>query len=260
MVICSLLIALGCGMRIISKSKKIATPLIHSGQFLIGLGGAIGKATPTVLSITWFPSYQRTTATAVAGLSIGTGASLSFLIGPSFVEDVSKYDRHINRTVIVNDAFVKRIEQEIMMLLYVLFGISAGLLLLTILTFQDIPPLPPSISASMPRVNYKEGFASLLSNPQFQILSSCFGISTGIYTGWSTDLALVLSEFNIHDHMAGWIGFSGTIAAIVGGVLFSRLVYNGGGKIFTCCCLSSRFFSMPEKFEHFLLINQTGLF
>lgn len=58
------------------------------GQLLNGLAGPVTQAGPPLLSAYWFPSHQRTTATAVAALCGSFGVAMSFLIGPGFVKDV----------------------------------------------------------------------------------------------------------------------------------------------------------------------------
>lgn len=58
------------------------------GQFLNGLAGPVTQAGPPLLSAYWFPSHQRTTATAVAALCGSMGVAMSFLIGPGFVRDI----------------------------------------------------------------------------------------------------------------------------------------------------------------------------
>lgn len=58
------------------------------GQLLNGLAGPVTQAAPTLLSSTWFPSEQRTTATAVAALCSSLGVAISFVIGPLVVTDI----------------------------------------------------------------------------------------------------------------------------------------------------------------------------
>lgn len=65
-----------------------------AGQLFNGIAGPVTQAAPTLLSSTWFPSEQRTTATAVAALCGSLGVAVSFMIGPLVVTDVkSELDR-----------------------------------------------------------------------------------------------------------------------------------------------------------------------
>jgi len=55
--------------------------LIGLGQFVNGLAGSITQVIPPALSETWFPSNQRTTATAVAVVANSLGSLVGFTLG-----------------------------------------------------------------------------------------------------------------------------------------------------------------------------------
>jgi len=54
---------------------------IHGGQMLNGLAGPVCMAASSLISATWFPANQRTTATSIILLSGNVGFALSFVIG-----------------------------------------------------------------------------------------------------------------------------------------------------------------------------------
>ena len=133
MLVCGFFITVGYGLLCITHKRDIATPLIHIGQFIMGLGGPVAQSAATVLSSTWFPPKQRTTATAVASLTSYIGTALSFIIGPQLVEDVEKY-RTAKDQPVPHNVTVK-VTQEIMNLMYLEFGISGFLFLLLLISF-----------------------------------------------------------------------------------------------------------------------------
>jgi len=59
--------------------------LIHCGQFLNGMAGPVTTAGPPLLSSTWFPANQRTTATSLALLASGFGVATSYIIGSAWI-------------------------------------------------------------------------------------------------------------------------------------------------------------------------------
>ena len=56
-------------------------------QALNGLAGPISMTLGTVLSATWFPTGQRTTATSVFIAANNCGVALSFVLGPYLITD-----------------------------------------------------------------------------------------------------------------------------------------------------------------------------
>ena len=59
------------------------------GQFFIALAGPFLVQGPSLLSVTWFPPHQRTTATAIASTSLGFGIALSFIVGPLMLSETN---------------------------------------------------------------------------------------------------------------------------------------------------------------------------
>jgi len=59
----------------------IMNRLIVVGAALNGITGAVTMASPSLLSVTWFPTSERAIATAFAVLSGYTGNGLAFITG-----------------------------------------------------------------------------------------------------------------------------------------------------------------------------------
>ena len=218
-LLCSACIAVGCCLRIISSDSHVATPLIHMGQFVIGLGGPVGQSSATVISSTWFPPHQRTTATAIASLAAYVGTAISFVIGPRMVTDIEKF--RVNATNSSYGDITKQISKEIMNLLYLEFGIGCLLFFLVLFTFPAKPPLPPSTTAALERLNFKQGLKQLLKNPQFQLIAFLYGITTGVYSAWCSDLALNLSAYSIDNDEASGLGFWAVVGGAISGIILS---------------------------------------
>ncbi|PVD36115.1 hypothetical protein C0Q70_03088 [Pomacea canaliculata] len=87
-VLTMFLIALGASVRCITMEPPLVTWMMNIGQMLNGLGGPVAMAGAPVISSVWFPSRERTTATAVGTIMASFGTGASFLIGPLIVPDV----------------------------------------------------------------------------------------------------------------------------------------------------------------------------
>lgn len=129
------------------------------------------------------------------------------------------------------ERLIKEGEKQIMNLLYVEFGVVTLLFLLVVIYFPNKPPLPPSKSAKRKRENFFSGFKQILRNKQFWTLALVYGITTGVYSGWSASLAVNLETFSISQKQASWIGFFATIAGIGAGLILARCADLFGGKM-----------------------------
>lgn len=87
-IVSSAFMFLGTGLRCVTSHPSYAIWSMGAGQLFNGIAGPVTQAAPTLVSSTWFPSKQRTTATAVAALCGSLGIAISFMIGPLVVKDV----------------------------------------------------------------------------------------------------------------------------------------------------------------------------
>jgi len=62
-------------------SAWVCGRFMNGGQLMNGLAGPVFMAAPPLISATWFPASQRTTATSLGILSGNVGFALAFIIG-----------------------------------------------------------------------------------------------------------------------------------------------------------------------------------
>ena len=93
----SILVFLGCAVRCFSTRGLACTILAHLGQIFNGLAGPVAMAAAPVLSATWFPAHERTTATAIMSMSNNLGVALSVIIGPILVPESDDFSRTSSR-------------------------------------------------------------------------------------------------------------------------------------------------------------------
>ncbi|KAL5009485.1 hypothetical protein ScPMuIL_011790 [Solemya velum] len=241
-IVGSILNAASAGLRCISDDPTTATWLINTAQILNGLAGPVWCAVPPVLSAAWFPAHQRTTATAIAAVSGYIGIAVGFIIGPLMVPDdeltysnltnsstpdIPLTNFHVTRfqshAAISNDTgFISETRKNIMRLMYVEAAWSVFLLVLMLAYFPAKPPIPPSVSACIGRLNFKSGIKILVRNSQFWLIGMTYFIPQGVNQCWASVLGVILKSHGISQSEAGWLGFYGVIAGTIASLTLAR--------------------------------------
>ncbi|EDO40262.1 predicted protein, partial [Nematostella vectensis] len=226
MLVSTAFMFVGTGLRCVTPDSTYAIWTMGGGQLLNGLAGPVTQAAPPLLSAAWFPSHQRTTATAVAALCGSLGVAMSFVIGPAFVTDLS----HTSPTS--SECSIRTgVEMTGIATFRSLFGVITVLFLAVVIYFPDKPPLPPSHSARIQREDFFAGTKRIVKNSSFWTLALVYGITTGVYSGWGASLAVNLETFNVSQSAAGWLGFYATLAGIGAGLILARCADLFGGRM-----------------------------
>ncbi|OWF43791.1 Disrupted in renal carcinoma protein 2-like [Mizuhopecten yessoensis] len=226
-VLTAFVMMLGAGLRCITDQPPYVKVTAGIGQFLNGIGTPVSMGVPPVLSAAWFPANQRTISTAIATVANLAGVGLSFVIGPFMVPDEKNstgYTGHytFNTTTEANlgnassfpDETVLKKRNQIMNLLYIECGWAVAIFLLLLVYFPAKPTIPPSISASTERLNFKQGCKKLLRNGVFWVIACSYGLSVGILGAWPGVLEMVLKPHGISENEAGLIGLYSVVCGI----------------------------------------------
>ncbi|XP_028390802.1 solute carrier family 49 member 4 homolog [Dendronephthya gigantea] len=194
----------------------ISTILICFGQALGCLTAPIPLSGPVLLSATWFPSNERTTATSILMAGSFAGFALSFIIGPLFVDDVGSISySQLNSTE--REFYYRQIRT-----MFLVESIAMGLLFLAVIIYYPArPPQPPSRSSGVERMDTKSGIIKLLKNHSFVLLAILYGASCGVYSGWVSVLDQLLEGFGVGQKFAGWLGFIAVVSGASSGIFFS---------------------------------------
>ncbi|XP_070536562.1 solute carrier family 49 member 4 homolog isoform X2 [Ptychodera flava] len=229
---------IGMALRCIPVSTDYLKWTMNLGQIFIGLAGPVIMAGPPLISVTWFPPQERTTATAISSVCAYFGLAASFLLGPLIVQDLHDNSTGIitvgpmnNEDLGVSDDISQTEINEIWHLMYIECGMQGLLFLMTIIYFPTKPPLPPSISAGTQRIDFKSGIFKLAKHLQFWCIGLAYGIPSGIFNAWCTAFVIILSHLHVSQEEAGWIGFWGNIAGAAAGIMIARFVDCIGGRI-----------------------------
>lgn len=219
---------------------------MNIGQMLNGLAGPVAMAGPPIVSATWFPPHERTTATAISSMIGLMGTGCGFILGPWLVPDVPTNSTDNSSSLhfssedgLQSDGYIsagvsymeleksraKRIADEkkaIHLFMYIEAGWSIALFLVIFIFFPKKPPLPPCPSASIQREGFLDGLKNLLRCGQFWLVGSVYGISLGVLNCWSSVLDVVLKPYDIDQKEAGWIGFYSVCSACVVSLIVAR--------------------------------------
>ena len=201
----------------------LQTVVIYIGHLIAMLPSFIANGAPPLVSTTWFPPNERTTATAIGALAANFGAALAFFIGPSMIPRT--FDNSENSKLNLTIKEIRVIEVRLKDYFYLQTGLAAFLFLCVVVYFPAKPPLPPSIAAlkrKTTEISYIEGIKMLMCNWSYWLLVFVFALSFGIYFGWTSVLDLAVQPFKISEKISGWLGTGGSLAGIISGIIIAR--------------------------------------
>ena len=225
MLLIAFLSVLGKAIQVIPfADDKVRTVFINLGQFLVMAGGPVAIGAPPLVSATWFPPNERTTATAIGTLVGYFGIAIAFAVGPAMVPNEIPASSIGNSSATEKVINLGRImNHKITQYTYFELGLCAVVFLCILLYFPARPPLPPSLTSSRSHtLSTKASFRRVLKNGQFWLLIVLAGASFGIYFGWLSMLDVFLAKFKVDPITAGWLGCSATLAGVISGILLAR--------------------------------------
>ena len=213
-----------CLQLIPASDNKMRTIFINVGQFIIMAGGTVALSAPPLVSATWFPPSERTTATAISALAGSFGISVAFVVGPAMVRN------KVPESIISNSSNSEKMQNlvEIMshrITQYSFFqvGLCIATFICVLLYFPARPPLPPSLTASRPHTqSTAASFRQVMRNGKFLLLSTLAALDFGVYFSWLSVLDVFLAKFDVDPTTAGWLGCGATSSGFVSGILLAR--------------------------------------
>lgn len=200
-----------------ASSRSGALAAIHIGQLMNGMVAPLVVASPSYLSLLWFPENSRNTATAIGNVSNAVGRGIGFFLGPAIVTAAA----------------------DLPTLLYLEVGLAALPLIAVLAYYPASPGEPPSraaaeemqlmeqkLSSKSSSSSSSPSSASLgwvsevwrsLAIPSFLLLAIGGGLEMAAYGGWSGVLTSALTP-RFSDSQAGAMGSVNTFAGILGGL------------------------------------------
>ena len=112
MVFASLLIFVGKAFQAIPVNSTLyRSVILNVGHVITMFPAMIANGGPPLVSATWFPPNERTTATAIASLAAFMGTAVAFVMGPALVSDSNITEI---RTNVSREDASSQMESEIM--------------------------------------------------------------------------------------------------------------------------------------------------
>lgn len=226
MLLTAFLAVLGKGFQVIPfGNRKVRNLAINLGQFFLMAGGPVALGAPALVSATWFPVNERTTATAIGTLAGYFGMALTFTVGPAMVPNKirSNHQNESHSSALKSSKLVHELDHKIAIYSCFELALCTAVLLCALLYFPSRPPLPPSRSSERPAtLSTRASLVVLVKDAQFWFLITLCGLCWGVYYGWMSMLAVVLADFSVDSVTAGWLGCGAILAGVLPGIAFAR--------------------------------------
>ena len=240
-------LALSCALRCLPLSGAAFRVAVVLSFALNGVAGTWLNFGGPVLSDAWFPTSERTFATAIGASATYMGSSAGFVVGPLVVGNPSSQSaaQHAFRSLHYAYAFM-----------------SAFVCVASWYYYPTRPCHPPSEAAAKKRAAEDEaaevgssptwsdllvGSTGLLfkaSTPdeqsqrrRFWIIAGALALPLGVYQGWLATFHLSCPELSATK--AGWLGCAMTLSGCIGSVVTGSLLdrFNGRLKLAICSLL-----------------------
>nr|XP_054751345.1 solute carrier family 49 member 4 homolog isoform X1 [Lytechinus pictus] len=234
------LLVIGVGVRCIPVPVHMMKWTMNIGHIFIGLAGPIMMSAVTSISATWFPTNERTTATAISSTLPYLGLATSFVLGPEIVGNIKNGtttpppftvpEGNISFQYNHTDDDMERHLKGIHILMYIEFGAAALVYLAALIRFPARPLTPPTASAIAKREEMIAGLKAIVKNVSFWIPALAYAISSGAYNGWTAQMVAIFND-HVDQTTCGWIGCYTNLAALFGGIAIGRCADYFTGKM-----------------------------
>ncbi|XP_067937130.1 solute carrier family 49 member 4 homolog [Watersipora subatra] len=185
------------------------------GSLLCGISPCATLVVPSLLSVTWFPVTQRTTATSIGVLSVGVGSGIGYIAGPQITGPYITAKSVLHRENLTAE-YIADVTSGLQNVGYFLLAVDVIVLIMIVAYFPSAPPTPPSVAQTMGREDFWAGLQILKTNYQFWLLSLAFNLTNSPVYTWIPLLAVHFRNLGLDQDEALWIAIAAALAAGVG--------------------------------------------
>ena len=186
--------------------------------------GTVALGAPPLVSATWFPPSERTTATAIGTLAGSFGIAAAFAVGPAMVPGVVAQTNVSNASISNRTQdLTKLIDKQLLQYTYFELGLCTAVFFCALVYFPARSPLPPSLTSStLHTVSTKASLKKVIKDRQFLWLIAITAVIFGVYYGWVSMLDVFLDKFHVDAVTAGWLDCSSVVAGVASGIIVGR--------------------------------------
>ncbi|KAJ9580077.1 hypothetical protein L9F63_004269 [Diploptera punctata] len=188
------------------------------GQTFAAIGQVFMLSIPPIIAAIWFGEKEVSTACSIGIFGNQLGIILGFFIPPMMVKD------HSN---------VEDIGNDLRSVFYLIAGFNVAVFILTLIFFQNKPPMPPSPQQAMQKQNAAENDAGffkvikrLLLNKSYVLLVIGYCINQSVLNAVGTLLNQIVTQYSYEDseEFGGRIGATVVAAGLVGSIAFGIIL------------------------------------
>ncbi|CAH1395090.1 unnamed protein product [Nezara viridula] len=198
---------IGTGIRLLPVEESYFTIIAHLGAIFNAVGGVSLSPAILLLSSTWFPPNERTTATGIGTTMSSFGIAVSYIIGPSIVSETTETETSVEEIF----RHRRNIKREITFLCLIGFVTELLLLFLVVFFFPERPSQPPSRSSILKNLQPAEGMLSALKELtkkcNFWTLALSASMLSGITGPWLSLLTIIFDNTGITQNETASLGF-----------------------------------------------------
>jgi len=218
---------LRCGRKYINN-EVVFLISCHACAILNGISGVTVMAAPPIISSTWFPASERTTATAINQAANALGNGIAMFLGPALIhykpENGTNTTQHHTYLSISNFPNSTQSKDEVQANIDIYMDILAGVALLLfglfVLYFPSKPPCPPALSSTTERTEFVTGIKAMLSNKD--VLLACFAYSVpgGVMGAYMSVMVNQIRPLDYSDQEIGMMGLAAVLAQCIMSMTF----------------------------------------
>ena len=212
-----------------------------ASEILNGAVSPVQNFAPPLISSTWFPAHERTTATALMYEANIAGWMLCFVIPPALVPEhaatctdpdggttCNAHNANSATCTAQTDAAgaacvfttSEAVQRKGLVALWVGIAVAGALFFAAVtLYFPNAPPTPPAHSAATEKIDYASGLRRLSCDSRFWIIVACFAVPNGFQQAWSSALDIMIAPYGFDQDVAASLGLWSVGAGAAAGVL-----------------------------------------